>query len=100
MLNSIKDNNLSITAINQEDCINLSENFLFKILYVDNNEPKNPNNASIIIQLEYEIQKYLFMGDAEKEVENKLLSTGILEDIDVLKVRTSWFRNKFNRGIY
>lgn len=100
VLNSIKDNNLSITAINQEDCINLSENFLFKILYVDNNEPKNPNNASIIIQLEYETQKYLFMGDAEKEVENKLLSTGILEDIDVLKVRASWFRNKFNREIY
>lgn len=100
VLDSIKDNNLSITAINQEDCINLSENFLFKILYVDNNEPKNLNNASIIIQLEYETQKYLFMGDAEKEVENMLLSTGILEDIDVLKVRTSWFRNKFNRGIY
>lgn len=100
VLDSIKDNNLSITAINQEDCINLSENFLFKILYVDNNEPKNLNNASIIIQLEYETQKYLFMGDAEKEVENRLLSTGILEDIDVLKVRTSWFRNKFNRGIY
>lgn len=100
VLDSIKDNNLSITAINQEDCINLSENFLFKILYVDNNEPKNLNNASIIIQLEYETQKYLFMGDAEKEVENRLLSAGILEDIDVLKVRTSWFRNKFNRGIY
>lgn len=58
----------------------------FEILYVDNIEPSEPNNASIVIQLKYGIQKYLFMGDAEETVESKLLKEGILEDIDVLKV--------------
>ncbi len=38
--------------------------------------------------------------DAEKEVESKLLKAGILEDIDVLKVRTSWLRYKYNRKFY
>lgn len=84
--NSIKNKGLSIESIKQNDKIYLSNNCSIKILYVDNNEPSNPNNASIVVQTEYEKQKYLFMGDAEKEVETKLLKEGILEDIDVLKV--------------
>jgi competence protein ComEC len=84
--NSIEENNLSIQRVNKGDTYNLSTNLLFRILYVDNMEPLEPNNASIVIQLEYGTQKYLFMGDAEKEVENKLIEEGKLEDIDVLKV--------------
>ena len=64
----------------------MNTDFILKILYVDNNEPQNQNNASIIIQLDYKTKKYLFMCDAEKEVEAKLLKEKVLEDIDVLKV--------------
>lgn len=84
--NSIQENNLSIQQVNAKDIFNLSEEISFEILYVDNTDPSEPNNASIVIRLKYGIQKYLFMGDAEETVESKLLKEGILEDIDVLKV--------------
>ena len=84
--NCIKDKWLSIETVGENSNISLNTDFILKILYVDNNEPQNPNNASIIIQLNYKTKKYLFMGDAEKEIEAKLLKEKILEDIDVLKV--------------
>ncbi len=84
--NSINSKELSVETVSENDKILLSNNFILEVLYVDNKEPSNPNNASIVLQLEYGTQKYLFMGDAEKEVETKLLQEDILEDIDVLKV--------------
>lgn len=83
---AIKSKDLLIETLKETDELSLGENFVFKILYVDNTEPSKANNASIVAQLTYEKQKYLFMGDAEKEVENKLISKGLLEDVDVLKV--------------
>ena len=35
-----------------------------------NNDAKDINNSSIVIQMNYLEQSYLFMGDSEKEVEN------------------------------
>ncbi len=84
--NSIDSKELLVETVSENDKILLSNNFILEVLYVDNKEPSNPNNASIVLQLEYGTQKYLFMGDAEKEVETKLLQEDILEDIDVLKV--------------
>ncbi len=52
------------------------------IMAVDNENPEEVNNTSIVLQLEYGTQKYLFMGDAESQVE----SSRQWEDIDVLKV--------------
>ena len=99
--NSIQENNLSIWQVNAKDIFNLSEEISFEILYADNTEPAEPNNASIVVQLKYGTQKYLFMGDAEETVESKLVKEGILEDIDVLKVghhgtRTSTDKNFIN----
>lgn len=84
--NSINSKKLSVETVSENDKIILSSNFILEVLYVDNKEPLNQNNASIVLQLEYGTQKYLFMGDAEKEVETKLLQEDSLEDIDVLKV--------------
>lgn len=83
---SISNKNLSIDIVKEKDKFYIDNDFLFKILYVDNTEPSETNNASIVIELTYKEQQYLFMGDAQKEVENKLLYNGLLEDIDVLKV--------------
>lgn len=83
---AIKSKELLIKTLKETDELSLGENLVFKILYVDNTEPSKANNASIVAQLTYAKQKYLFMGDAEKEVENKLISKGLLEDVDVLKV--------------
>ncbi len=84
--NSIDSKELLVETVSENDKILLSSNFILEVLYVDNKEPSNPNNASIVLQLEYGTQKYLFMGDAEKEVKTKLLQEDTLEDIDVLKV--------------
>lgn len=83
---TIKSKDLLIETLKETDELSLGEHIVFKILYVDNTEPSKANNASIVAQLTYAKRKYLFMGDAEKEVENKLISKGLLEDVDVLKV--------------
>ncbi|WKZ31438.1 MAG: MBL fold metallo-hydrolase [Candidatus Dojkabacteria bacterium] len=46
---------------------------------------KNVNNDSIVFLLEVAGKKLLFVGDAEAELEKKLLEEGSLEDIDLLK---------------
>lgn len=101
---AINNRKLLVETVKETDKFNLDEDLEFEILYVDNTEPSKVNNASIVIQLTYAKQKYLFMGDAEKEVENKLLSKGILEDIDVLKVGhhgadTSTTENFINKAL-
>lgn len=52
-----------------------------EVMSIDNNA-KDLNNSSIVIQLDYNGQKYLFMGDSEKEVED----AREWNDVDVLKV--------------
>lgn len=61
----------------------------WKVLCVDNSEEVDEtedNDTSIVIQLTYENNKFLFMGDATSKVEKQLLNDSKLEKIDVLKV--------------
>lgn len=44
------------------------------------------NDTSIVIQLNYKDNKFLFMGDATSKVEKQLLNNNKLGEIDVLKV--------------
>ena len=55
----------------------------FQTIYLDNNED-DLNNSSIVLKLTYKNISYLFMADAEKSVESKILDKGIKSD--VLKV--------------
>ena len=86
LLIDIEENDLEISLLNGDEKFIISKDMWFEVLFVDNTEPSNTNNASIVIQLTYKEQDYLFMGDSEKEVENKLLASERLKDIDVLKV--------------
>ncbi len=52
------------------------------VVYVDNSEPENTNDQSICIRMTYKEQSYLFMGDATKNVEEKI----DIEKTNVLKV--------------
>lgn len=59
-----------------------------KVLYASDdvyNKDFNANNSSIVLELETDNYKYLFMGDAEVSEEEYLIEKGILEDIDILK---------------
>lgn len=54
----------------------------FAVMNVNNHEPKNKNESSIVLQMQFGSQKYLFTGDTEVENEN----ARSWDDIDVLKV--------------
>lgn len=81
LLTSLTNKNLSITEANIGDKFEVGESSC-EIMFVDNTEPENINEESIVIELSYKNQKYLFMGDAEK---NNELSRK-WNDVDVLKV--------------
>ncbi len=81
LLTSISNKGLEITEAVIGEKIEFSS-AICEIMSVDNNEPENANLASIILQISYGTQKYLFMGDAETENEK----SRNWEDIDVLKV--------------
>ena len=81
LLTSLTNKELEITEANVGDKFQLGES-ICEIMSIDNSEPENINEESIVIELSYGSQKYLFMGDAEKENEEMRN----WNDIDVLKV--------------
>ena len=61
----------------------------WQVLNVNNDEDvssSKDNDTSIIVQLNYDNNKFLFMGDASSTVERTLLKADKLGKIDVLKV--------------
>lgn len=81
LLTSLIEKKESIVEINVGDKFAI-EDAKFEVMAVDNSELENANNTSIVLELEYGNQKYLFMGDAETEVEESRK----WNDVDVLKV--------------
>lgn len=81
ILEELDRKNLEITESNVGDTFKIGKTKC-EIMAVDNREPEDANDSSIVVRVEYDTQKYLFMGDATKKVEN----SRIWEDIDVLKV--------------
>src|SRR3989442_5564023 len=65
-------------------------NVTAQVLLPDNEfvDCSNPNNCSVVVRLDYDQTSFLFVGDAEKELEQKLLDNSKLKsklDVDVLK---------------
>ncbi len=62
----------------------------FNILYPDhsfkNRRMSNLNNSSLVIKVQYRLINMLLTGDAEKEEEGELLSSGINLQAEILKV--------------
>ena len=81
LLISLTNKELEITQANVGDKFQVGD-ATCEIMSVDNSEPENINEESIVIELSYGSQKYLFMADAEKANEEKRK----WNDVDVLKV--------------
>lgn len=81
LLTSLTEKEESIVEINVGDKFSV-EDANFEVMAVDHSEPENANNTSIVLELVFGNQKYLFMGDAETEVEDGRK----WNDVDVLKV--------------
>lgn len=81
LLTSLVNKNMTIEQAEVGDKFNLG-NASCEIMAVRNDEPENINEESIVIELTYGSQKFLFMGDAEET--NEKLRTW--NDVNVLKV--------------
>lgn len=86
VINEVKQKELSINYKKVGDKFELGE-AKCEIKSIDNSDPTSSskiNSTSIVIQMEANNNKYLFMGDAQDDVETNSKITW--EDIDVLKV--------------
>lgn len=81
LLTSLTKKQLMISEAQIGDKIQI-EDLTCEIMSVDNSEPEDANDSSIVTQITFGELKYLFMGDATSRNEN----TRNWEDIDVLKV--------------
>ncbi|MEG1009181.1 MAG: MBL fold metallo-hydrolase, partial [Clostridia bacterium] len=79
--NTIKEKNINVNSnlIVSNQIAYPIGNANWKVLNING---ETPNDSSIVIELNYNTTKYLFMGDASEKIENQLECT----DIDVLKV--------------
>ena len=82
--NAVKNRSKSITVPTVGTTFNLGS-AVCTILAVDP-KAEDPNNTSIVMRIVYGETSFLFTGDAEREVEQKLLSSGVTLKSDVLKV--------------
>ncbi|MFH1426991.1 MAG: MBL fold metallo-hydrolase [Patescibacteria group bacterium] len=78
-LELIRDKKIPLVIIDRPQVINLGEECYLDILYPQESflgkEVNNLNNSSIVARLVYGQTKFLFMGDAEFEVEEILVET-------------------------
>ena len=82
VLEAVNNKSLVVETPNIDDSFSLGDARV-DVLYLDNNE-KNLNDCSIILKVTFGNNKFLFMGDASFEVEDKILYKKI--NVDVLKV--------------
>ncbi len=89
-LREISKQNMPIEIAQAGQVINFDENLKLEILYPLENlaerRVENLNNTSIVSKLIFGRTSFLFVGDAESEVEEKLISEGVDLKVDVLKV--------------
>lgn len=84
VLDVVKEKELTISTPKVKDTFRVGQAEC-QVLAV-NNKSKNLNLTSIVIQMEFDNMTYLFTGDAEKEVEEKILKENKDIKADILKV--------------
>ena len=88
----------NITYYQSLEYLNIASSKLF---FLNKEIYNNENDNSSVLYLKLSNYKFIFMGDASIDVENKLIKTYSLNDIDVLKVghhgsKTSSSKNFIN----
>ena len=84
IINICENSDINLHEAEQGMVINVGEIEL-TVLYC-NNDDKDENNRSIIVMADCKGEKFLFTGDAETRVEEKLIDMNLDFDCDVLKV--------------
>ena len=87
MIDSLKSNNLKITPIKRGcNTINLGFQTNVEVFSPINDTYDNENNYSPVIKISFGNNSFLFTGDAEKEIEDKLILLNDDLKADILKV--------------
>lgn len=84
VLDAVKEKGLTISTPKLNDTFKVGQAEC-QVLAVDN-KAKNLNLASIVIQMQFDDMTYLFTGDSEKEVEEKILKANKDIKVNILKV--------------
>ena len=79
VLDALLSKDIKYETPNIDDTFNLGSATI-KVIYIGTDE-KDLNNTSIVLKLKYKNAEFLFMGDLEKSIENKLLDKDIKADI-------------------
>lgn len=108
MIDSLKRKGLKINVIRRDtDSIDLGKNTNVRVFSPIDDSYENLNNYSSVIRIQYGSTSFLFTGDAEKDVEEKILDNNENIGSDVLKVghhgsstsTSKAFLNKINPSI-
>lgn len=83
-IGEIKEKNIPIYAATGKSRIYIDKNYL-EIVW-QGIVAKDPNNSSIISQINAGDYNILFMGDAGAVIENTLMANGKIEQVEILKV--------------
>lgn len=83
VLDAVERNDSTVTVPKQGDTYRLGDT---SITVITAQKSADLNNTSIVLKAAYGNTSFLFMGDAETEVENAILSAGVNVKCDVLKV--------------
>lgn len=87
MVDALIDKNLKINVITPStDSIDLGPDTKVTFYSPNKNTYDNLNNYSPILKIQYGSNKFLFNGDAEKEVENEILDNNADIKADVIKL--------------
>lgn len=88
-LDLVREQNIPLTIVDREQTIDLGSDCCLQLIYpltnLSGREVTNLNNSSIVARLLYKDTSFLFMGDAEIEVEQELIQVAVVLKSDVLK---------------
>lgn len=86
LIKALKKNSLKIQVVKQGFSISLEEYVSLYFLSPIDSEYSNLNNYSAVIRLVYGKTSFLFSGDAEEAVEQKLINSSQVLEADILKI--------------
>lgn len=86
LLQTIYEKNLTIQPAHAGMVLFEEENLRGELLAPMDTNPHNLNNASIVLRLSYYSYDFLFMGDAEQEVETQMLAEHTNVSADIIKI--------------
>lgn len=85
-LDAVANENCNVFAAKGGTTITNSKNFKFEIIAPNGTNYGNLNNYSVVTKLTYYKSSMLFMGDAEKTVENEIIAKHYNIKADIIKI--------------